>query len=730
MDSIDRIIDRLERVHRQATGWSARCPAHDDRHNSLSVAEGEDGKVLLRCFAGCSVEAVVASLNLTLRDLFPAGESREGRNLPRASATAQQSSLTLDEYAVGKALPLEFLAGLGVTEITHLGQPTLRIPYLNEEGVEVAVRLRLALEGDDRFRWKKGSKPHLYGLNRLGQARELGYVVLVEGESDAQTLWLHGYPALGLPGASLWSEQRDAAFFTGIGAIYIVVEPDLGGEAVLDWLRGSSIRDRARLVRLQGAADVSELHLRWPEEARERMEAALQTASPWSEHAWIERELRRRASWELCAEIAQHPDLLGLLADELERTGLVGEERVVKLLYLALTSRLLERPVSVVLKGPSAGGKSYTLERVLELIPQDAYYELTAMSERALAYGTEPLAHRHLIIYEAAGLEGEFASYLLRSLLSEGRLRYETVVKTDHGLEVQLVERQGPTGLIVTTTAISLHPENETRMLSIPVTDTREQTQRIMLALANPSDGLDTEKWLAVQSWLEAGEHRVEIPYARALAELIPPVAVRLRRDFRLLLSLIRSHALLVQATRPRDAEGRVLATLDDYAVVRELVHDLFSDGVEASVSTTIRETVDAVTRLAPGSPEGVSIAQLVEELKLDKSAVSRRATGARRRGYLKNLEERRGRPSRLLPDQPLPTELELLPTPERLQAHLADPERCSVAADQAGGATPADAPHPGTSLGEELQANEGLPFGRLPWEDPDDDLPADAGAS
>ena len=40
-------------------------------------------------------------------------------------------------------------------------------------------------------------------------------VVLVEGESDAQTLWLHGYPALGLPGASTWSEKRDAAFFGG-----------------------------------------------------------------------------------------------------------------------------------------------------------------------------------------------------------------------------------------------------------------------------------------------------------------------------------------------------------------------------------------------------------------------------------------------------------------------------------------------------------------------------------
>ena len=51
------------------------------------------------------------------------------------------------------------------------------------------------------------------------------------------------------------------------------------------------------------------------------------------------------------------------------------------------------------------------------------------MSEHALAYSHEPLVHRFLILYEAAGLESDFASYLLRSLLSEGCIKYETVEK-------------------------------------------------------------------------------------------------------------------------------------------------------------------------------------------------------------------------------------------------------------------------------------------------------------
>ena len=304
--TFDRFLDLLDGLRRSGDGWSARCPAHEDRHNSLSVREGDDGKVLVHCFAGCTAEDIVAGLGLEMRDLFPPKDAG-GRGLPRRPAPVQQSSpgCTLDEYAAAKQLPVEFLESIGLAEISYAGRPAVKIAYADEDGAEIAVRFRIALEGDDRFRWRKGSKPGLYGLNRLGQARELGYVVLVEGESDVHTLWHYGYPALGLPGASLWSEERDAPLFAGLTAIYVVIEPDAGGEAVLNWLRASSIRERVRLVRLQGATDVSELHLRSPKDAPDLIEAALQAARPWSEHEWIERELARHASWEQCAELAQ-----------------------------------------------------------------------------------------------------------------------------------------------------------------------------------------------------------------------------------------------------------------------------------------------------------------------------------------------------------------------------------------------------------------------------------------
>lgn len=98
-------------------------------------------------------------------------------------------------------------------------------------------------------------------------------------------------------------------------------------------------------------------------------------------------------------------------------------------------------------------------------------------------------------------------------------------------MKSRLIEREGPTGLIVTTTAVKLHSENETRLLSLTVTDTQDQTRAVMAALANEAAGdrPDLKEWRALQVWLEGAERRVTVPYAADLAGLIPPIAVRLR---------------------------------------------------------------------------------------------------------------------------------------------------------------------------------------------------------
>lgn len=105
------------------------------------------------------------------------------------------------------------------------------------------------------------------------------------------------------------------------------------------------------------------------------------------------------------------------------------------------------------------------------------------------------------------------------------------------------------------------------------------------------------------------------VPYAERLAELIPPVSTRLRRDF----------------------------------------------------TPSIRATVEAVKQLLPKSRMGVSLSQLAEALGIDKSTTSRRVKAAQKDHYLIDDEDQKGRPTRLVLGEPLPENVQILPSPPSL---------------------------------------------------------------
>ncbi len=575
-------------------------------------------------------------------------------------------------------LPVEFLKSLGLREYRHLGEPAISIPYLDESGEEVLLtRSRVSLTGRPKVKTRKGDKHRLYGLWKTDEAREAGYAWLGEGESDAQTAWFYDEPFFGIPGANGW-KQEWASDLDGIEKVYFIVE-DEAGEACWNKLAAiPEIRECLYRVELDGVKDISELHKTDPEHFSEKLEKARREARAWLDIAETEEQERARESWAACRELAESPDILTEFVADLERCRLVGERRNAQLLYLALTSRLLDKIVSVAVKGPSSAGKSYLVKQVVGFFPESAYWFFSGMSERTLFYTEEPLAHRHIVLSEAAGMGGEFQDYVLRTLLSEGFLEYEFVEKTAEGLRPRRLRKEGPTGFITTTTRDRLFWENETRYLSLTVADTREQTRRVFRAIAEEHvEEPDLDRWRALQVWLESSERRVTIPYAGKLAEKVGDIAVRLRRDFSVILSLIRAHAVLHQANRERDGDGRIVASLEDYTRVRKLVADLMAEGVEATVSPIIRETVETVEKLVQeGDEDWVTNRAVAEELKIDKAAASRRVRAAVDRGYLKNLEDRKGHPARLVVGEPMPEDAEILPEPEELRG---ESDGCAV---------------------------------------------------
>ncbi len=68
---LDNMLSRLHKVRKNGNDYMACCPAHDDKSPSLTIAEKEDGRVLLHCFAGCSADEVLGAIGLELKDVMP-----------------------------------------------------------------------------------------------------------------------------------------------------------------------------------------------------------------------------------------------------------------------------------------------------------------------------------------------------------------------------------------------------------------------------------------------------------------------------------------------------------------------------------------------------------------------------------------------------------------------------------------------------------------------------------
>ena len=381
------------------------------------------------------------------------------------------------------------------------------------------------------------------------------------------------------------------------------------------------------------------------------------------------------------ADLARRPNILEEFASELSRIGVVGERRAAKLIYLAAHLRLLDRPVSVAVKGPSSGGKSFVVESTLKFFPPEAFYSLTAMSDRALAYSSEPLRHRHLVIYEAAGMASDFATYLIRSLLSEGRLRYETVEKTKDGLVPRLIEREGPTGLIVTTTSLRLHPENETRMLSLTITDTqRPDGSGIPGARDKRSHRveIDLSQWHALQTWLATGPTRVVIPFADQTGATGAAGRGTASAGLQNSPDADPRPRLAASGLPPegRDGPGRSPPS----KTTRRCVSWSPILWRKASMQPSSPRSARSWRRPCACLRKGVTrcVRQTSRSaLKLDKSAISRRVAAALDGGFLKNLEDRKGRPARLVLGDPLPCQPR---SPSAAEPARSEATRCTIA--------------------------------------------------
>jgi hypothetical protein len=658
-------LEQLARVRPEGKGWRTRCPNpnHEDRHPSFFLYPGGGG----RCYSQCDCHWPPQELAQLL-----------GISLP-----GEHQGLTLPELAQAKGLPEESLRVWGVKDgfsgIGRNRKPCVDIPFVDAHGELVAVHKRLSLHVDPRFVWRRGDRSTLYGLSLLTEIRRAGKVILVEGETDTWTLWFHKLPALGLPGSSTWREEY-SSLLQGL-EVFLWHEPDAAGDGLIRAV-AADLPDVKVLEPPHGVKDFSEAYLLDPAGFKDLADSLMHKATPMSLVRAEALSAEARECLAVARPLLNDLNLMQGLREVIASLGYAGDPRPAIITFVAIISRLLERPINLAYISPSSAGKNAAVEATLPIFPEGAYYLVRASSPRALIYNEQQFQHRVVVLTEADSLpeEGPAAS-AIRSLMSDQEMSYEVVEKGKDGeFHVRKISKPGPTGLITTSTR-PLGDQASTRTLTVNISDSPQQTRLVLHAQADRTNHTlnppDLSPLTALDRWLElAGERRVVVPFAHALADLVPATAVRMRRDFAQLLAVVQVMALLHQCQRDRDSQGRIVASLDDYAESRWLLEDVFDVTVSEGLTPAVRQTVEAVSKLSmSGHP--VTEQQLTAELGLSKSAVSYRVKRALQGGWLVNLNTQRGAAAQLLPGAPIP-DGHPLPTVEELLVCVDDPSNAS----------------------------------------------------
>jgi DNA primase len=180
-------------------------------------------------------------------------------------------------------------------------------------------------------------------------------------------------------------------------------------------------------------------------------------------------------------EFLRSADIYEEIEADMETLGYVGEEVNKKLTYLVAVSRLLPKPLSVYIQAGASSGKSYLLETLRKLLPQDCVKALTSFSDQSLNYlKEEDFQDKVFMVGEA--IHNEIVEAQVRQMQSENELsRLVTLKDPKTGeLESREIRHRVRIAFMMSSTAFYLNPENASRCLVLHVDESAEQTERVL----------------------------------------------------------------------------------------------------------------------------------------------------------------------------------------------------------------------------------------------------------
>jgi hypothetical protein len=345
----------------------------------------------------------------------------------------------------------------------------------------------------------------------------------------------------------------------------------------------------------------------------------------------------RRETEDAARMILRSPDLLNQFLDAVKRQGLVGEEKAALVILIVVVSRLLKRPLNLLVKGRSSSGKNYAVRKVLSLVPRTAVIEITSSSARAWNYAEDDFCHRLVLLQEHNEAAG--AVHPMRLLISEGKL-IRLVTTREHGRWVtKRFVAHGPIASITTTTKDRLAPDDESRSISYWTDESNEQTARIVHAYGyeQPLSTFERRAWREIHNLLAERSHR-EIslpPWLHRLANLVYTKDLKVRRYYPAFVEACRATALIRSfQTRPSD-KNQLTVDFVDVAMTAAILDEVSSESIhkaEGPMAET-RATVEQISRSKNGAPVGPN--DLTAALKISKDQAYRLLANAREAGAI-----------------------------------------------------------------------------------------------
>ncbi len=308
----------------------------------------------------------------------------------------------------------------------------------------------------------------------------------------------------------------------------------------------------------------------------------------------------------------QNENLIEELASDITKLGYVREDKNKILLYLIMTSRLLDNPLHSIIISRSGAGKSQLVDIVETLCPPEELESVSDLSAQALYYfGIDDLKNKFIVIGEKEGSRD--SDYPLRELITKKFITKAIPMKDPVTGQIKTVSIKvnGPIALVETTTNGELNPENLNRCFVVAIDESEEQTklihhnQRIKYTLEGHLSRKELNKIREKHIYAQRLLKKIHVfnPYATLLT--FPSSRLQTRRDNEKLLKLINVIAFLHQFQRKvkkmKLENNEVLefieCTINDYSVAYDLLKDGLLDNTLDDLPRPARELLELIKK-------------------------------------------------------------------------------------------------------------------------------------